>query len=405
MTTIPETYIRGTSSYTLKYDAWNRMVEAKESSTVLGTYAYDGLNRRTSKTAGGVTYHYYYNENWQVLETRQGSDPDPWEQNVWHTYYIDALALRHYAASVGGTQVTHYFAHDANYNHTAVFDTSKNVIERYWYYTAYGDPGVLDANYTGDSDGLSDIANATTYTGRSLDTETGLYYYRNRYYHAQLGRFVGRDPIVYFAGSLSIYGYANGSPGTNTDPSGTIVIVPRFTGQLPPPPLNPGDGNPTDEPVSPPDRPIDDGGIDLSPPGGDIFIGLGAGIWNYQLPIPAANPFGCLSLTRQVANCRVGATVASIPVVPGGCNGFDPRNDWIAAAVVNHRLQPIVRLTIPCAQPKKCCYDFEYTNIYASTKIVPIPRLASPWDRRPRCIALVWMRCDVTDAISVGRCK
>jgi hypothetical protein len=65
-----------------------------------------------------------------VLEPRKGTDPDPWEQNVWHTDYIDALALRHYAATVGDTRVPHDFAHDTNFNHTAVFDTIKNVIER-----------------------------------------------------------------------------------------------------------------------------------------------------------------------------------------------------------------------------------------------------------------------------------
>ena len=35
----------------------------------------------------------------------------------------------------------------------------------------------------------SSYANAYTYTGRQLDTETGLYYYRARCLHAQLGRF------------------------------------------------------------------------------------------------------------------------------------------------------------------------------------------------------------------------
>ena len=43
----------------------------------------------------------------------------------------------------------------------------------------------------------SSYANVYTYTGRQLDTETGLYYYRHRMYHAQLGRFCSRDPIGY----------------------------------------------------------------------------------------------------------------------------------------------------------------------------------------------------------------
>jgi RHS repeat-associated protein len=35
-------------------------------------------------------------------------------------------------------------------------------------------------------------------TGRALDAAAELAYYRARYYHAQLGRFVGRDPVGYF---------------------------------------------------------------------------------------------------------------------------------------------------------------------------------------------------------------
>jgi site-specific recombinase XerD len=38
----------------------------------------------------------------------------------------------------------------------------------------------------------TDVANPYTFTVRRLDEETGLFYYRNRYYHAQLGRFVTR---------------------------------------------------------------------------------------------------------------------------------------------------------------------------------------------------------------------
>jgi RHS repeat-associated protein len=34
------------------------------------------------------------------------------------------------------------------------------------------------------------------YTGRELDTETGLYYYRARYYDSAVGRFISEDLIA-----------------------------------------------------------------------------------------------------------------------------------------------------------------------------------------------------------------
>jgi RHS repeat-associated protein len=38
------------------------------------------------------------------------------------------------------------------------------------------------------------------FTGRYLDKETGLWYFRNRYYSGTLGRFIGRDPARYVNG-------------------------------------------------------------------------------------------------------------------------------------------------------------------------------------------------------------
>ncbi len=38
------------------------------------------------------------------------------------------------------------------------------------------------------------------FTGRYLDKETGLYYFRARYYSGTLGRFIGRDPLGYVDG-------------------------------------------------------------------------------------------------------------------------------------------------------------------------------------------------------------
>jgi RHS repeat-associated protein len=50
----------------------------------------------------------------------------------------------------------------------------------------------------------SSYANPCTFTGREWDSETGLFYYRARFLHAQLGRFVGRDAAGY-ADGMSFY--------------------------------------------------------------------------------------------------------------------------------------------------------------------------------------------------------
>jgi RHS repeat-associated protein len=58
------------------------------------------------------------------------------------------------------------------------------------------------------------------FTGRELDSETGLYYYRARYYDARVGRFIGQDPIGFEAGDANLYRYVGNSPLNATDPSG-----------------------------------------------------------------------------------------------------------------------------------------------------------------------------------------
>lgn len=70
----------------------------------------------------------------------------------------------------------------------------------------------------------SSYANVYTYTGRQLDTETGLFYYRARFLHAQLGRFTSRDPIGY-EGGVDPYEYVSSCPVIAVDPHGLELIV------------------------------------------------------------------------------------------------------------------------------------------------------------------------------------
>jgi RHS repeat-associated protein len=68
------------------------------------------------------------------------------------------------------------------------------------------------------------LGNPFMYTGRRLDAETGLYYYRARYYDTQLGRFLSRDPNGY-GDSLNLYEYVGGRPLNLTDPRGEFWSV------------------------------------------------------------------------------------------------------------------------------------------------------------------------------------
>ena len=57
------------------------------------------------------------------------------------------------------------------------------------------------------------------YTGREYDWETGIYYYRARYYNPELGRFLTRDPAGMVDGP-NMYVYVKNSPVNGVDPTG-----------------------------------------------------------------------------------------------------------------------------------------------------------------------------------------
>ena len=57
------------------------------------------------------------------------------------------------------------------------------------------------------------------YTALEFDQETGLYYYRARYYSSDSGRFLNEDPTG-FEGGVNEYAYASNSPASYFDPFG-----------------------------------------------------------------------------------------------------------------------------------------------------------------------------------------
>jgi RHS repeat-associated protein len=84
--------------------------------------------------------------------------------------------------------------------------------------------GAVAASYRYDGYGnqLStpgSIFNPFLYTAREWDNETGVYYYRARYYDASIGRFISEDPAR-FEASSDFYDYTDNSPVNWTDPEG-----------------------------------------------------------------------------------------------------------------------------------------------------------------------------------------
>jgi RHS repeat-associated protein len=64
------------------------------------------------------------------------------------------------------------------------------------------------------------------YTGREFDAESGLHFYRARYYDPGIGRFISVDPMSFSGGDTNLYRYVSNSPTQWTDPTGKFAFLP-----------------------------------------------------------------------------------------------------------------------------------------------------------------------------------
>ena len=212
----------GKSTYS--YDEENRLIQATRLSTlagdprVVGQYRYDALGRRVRKLAsplGGVTETRYFHDGARIIEEQDAAKTTL----ATYTYgnYIDEVLTMNRAGQ------TFYYHQNSLWSVEAVTDAAANVVERYAY-DAYGVPKIMNAagapvlsNSWGTAH--SAIGNQWMFTGRQFEEETGLYYYRARYYSAGHGRFLQRDPL----GDMrrpNLFAYASGDPANVIDPSG-----------------------------------------------------------------------------------------------------------------------------------------------------------------------------------------
>jgi len=189
------------------------MAEIAADGVKTADYFYGPLNRRVKKhlTSGDDVVYLY--DGWQCIEERR-LDEDVWATDREHIYggqYIDEIAATYESGSLT------YYLHDTNYNVIAIAHDSGVVQERYWY-KPYG-----SVNFAAPDGTPRTEANAVNTTllfqSRRYDTETGFYYFRNRFYSPVLGRFLQRDPAGYQDG-MNLYLAFISDPMLGSDPNG-----------------------------------------------------------------------------------------------------------------------------------------------------------------------------------------
>ncbi len=120
-----------------------------------------------------------------------------------------------YHSQAPGDRTNYTFHHD-HLNSVTALTGHNGTIEETTRYDAFGEilnPASLNSG------------NELLYTGRQLDRETGLVYYRARYYDTEIDRFITEDPLGFEAG-VNFYAYVNNNPINFNDPSGHVSIKP-----------------------------------------------------------------------------------------------------------------------------------------------------------------------------------
>ena len=192
------------------WDARNQLDEHMSGGSLTASFAYDALGRRRSKTINSTQTRFHYDGLTPVQEL-DGSGTVT--ANLLTGVGVDEYLARTDAAG------TRSHLTDILGSTTAELDSSVTT----------------QAEYTYEPFGKTELSgtsgNLLRYTGRE-DDGTGLYYYRTRYYHPDLARFVSEDPIGILAG-VNFYTYTNNAPTRFVDPFGLDIVVRFYCCHLP----------------------------------------------------------------------------------------------------------------------------------------------------------------------------
>ncbi|WDZ87372.1 RHS repeat-associated core domain-containing protein [Micromonospora cathayae] len=179
---------------------------------VAASFGYDPTGRRSSRTAGGQTTTFLYDEANLVQERVAGMVTAD-----RLTTGLDQTLVR---TDADGTRIP---VTDALGSVLGLADTTDGTLTSRYTYDPFG-----AVTATGAASG-----NTQQYTGREYDADTGLLYNRARYHSPETGRFVSEDPAGFGGGSANLYLYALNDPVNLSDPNGDCPIcVPLLIGAL-----------------------------------------------------------------------------------------------------------------------------------------------------------------------------
>ncbi len=198
----------GTTTYV--WDGLDRLIKVTMPNMDVHQYAYDALGNRILHIApGGVETRFFWDGD-NVLMELNG-------MNQTTTRYTSYMAMDSWVSMRQGAN-SYFYHKDGLGSITSLTNATGNVQNTYAY-EAFGKM----RHQTGA------VANPYTYTGRRWEGTMGLYYYRARYYDAEVGRFGSEDifnDIYEHPLSLNRYTYVENNSLNFIDPTGELFFLP-----------------------------------------------------------------------------------------------------------------------------------------------------------------------------------
>jgi RHS repeat-associated protein len=210
---VKKTRVGGGATWNYGYDFHNHLTSASQSATDGGpvqlqdNFQYDALDRRITETVAptgqaATTQHFVYNGQ-EVWADLSGT-------NQVQTRYLHGSHLDEIWGSVSAAGNAAWYWTDRLGSVRDITDGAGTVVDH--------------INYDSFGNVLSETNPAAgsryKFTGRELDSTTGLYHYRDRQYDPTDGRFTSEDRKGFRGGDLNLYGYVHNQPTGWVDPTG-----------------------------------------------------------------------------------------------------------------------------------------------------------------------------------------
>ncbi len=193
------TRTQGGQTTTLTWDAQGRLARIDFPDGSHSAYQYDDFGRRIHKRLPDGSNIYYLYDGSLLMQELNGSGA------VIASFTYDGLD-RPVSMWRGGK--TYFYLLDRLGSVVGLIDDNGSTVATYRY-----DPWGNLLSSTGA------LSNPLRFIAREYDAESGLYFFRARYYDPQAGRFINRDPAG-ITGGLNLYAYVADNPVNLVDPFG-----------------------------------------------------------------------------------------------------------------------------------------------------------------------------------------